>query len=117
MAKLAHAFKKGNGGRPKGSLNKATSFRKALTAVVNLTREKAMWASMLQKAVQGDVSAARLIAEYMHGKPHQMIAIEGKVEHEHYAIPDDELREIAVRNAERIMERNRSVIDAPVNGN
>lgn len=110
-------FQKGNPGRPKGSKNRTTVYRQALGSVVNLKREKAMWAAMLKKAVNGDVSAARLIAEYKHGKPQQAITLDGAIEHEHHVIPDDELREIALRNAERIVERSRSVIDAGVSDN
>lgn len=110
-------FQKGNPGRPKGSKNRTTIYRQALNSVINLKREKAMWAAMLKKAVNGDVSAARLIAEYKHGKPQQAITLDGALEHEHHVIPDDELREIALRNAERVVRMDRTKLAAKDGGN
>lgn len=109
MPRSDTSFKKGEGGRPKGSKNRTTIYRTALNAVVNVTREKAMWAAMLKKALEGDVAAARLIAEYKHGKPQQAVNIEGTVEH--IAIPAAELHEVALRSAERILKRNGSPLD------
>ena len=101
-------FRKGQSGnakgRPKGTKNRTTIYRTALNAVVNVTREKAMWAAMLKKALNGDVAAARLIAEYKHGKPQQAVTLDATVTHE--AIPNDELHEVALRSAQRILRRN-----------
>ncbi len=99
-------------GRPKGSKNKLSKHRQALTSVMTFDRQQALWASMLKLAVgtenrKGDVAAARLIAEYMLGKAPQAVTLHGTVEHEHHAIPDDELQEIALRSAERIVRMHR----------
>lgn len=108
-------FEKGNPGRPKGTRNRTTIYRAALNAVVNVTREKAMWAAMLKKALEGDVSAARLIAEYKHGKPQQAVTLDGTVDH--HVIPEDELLEVALRSAERILRRNGRLPDDAVSRN
>lgn len=115
MAKSAGYFKKGNPGRPKGTRNRTTIYRAALNAVVNITREKAMWAAMLKKALEGDVSAARLIAEYKDGKPQQALTLNATVQHG--AIPADELHEVALRSAERILRRNGRLRDGAVINN
>ena len=99
-------------GRPKGSKNKLSKHRQALTSVMIFERQKALWASMLKVAVgtehrKGEVAAARLIAEYMLGKAPQAVTLDGTVEHHHHAIPDDELQEITLRNAERIVRMHR----------
>lgn len=115
MPKSDTYFKKGNPGRIKGTRIKTTIYRAALNAVVNVTREKAMWAAMLKKALEGDVAAARLIVEYKHGKPQQAITLDGKLEHDHRAIPDEELHEVALRSASRILKRNGTILDATSN--
>ena len=104
MPKSSTSFKKGHTGRPKGTKNRTTIYRTALDDVVDLTREKAMWAAMLKEALGGDVAAARLIAEYKHGKPQQAVTLDATVEH--VAIPAEELYEVALRSAERILRRN-----------
>jgi hypothetical protein len=73
-----HRFKPGNSGnpkgRPKGSLNIATSFAKAIRekVVINengrrktISKLEALWKQMANKAISGDVAAARLLLQMM----------------------------------------------------
>ncbi len=69
-------FKSGNGGRPKGSLNKTTQHRAALAKALGEEGEVEVWEVVIKAANDGDVQAARLIMEYLHGKPRQVHELE-----------------------------------------
>lgn len=100
-------FEKGNPGRPKGIKNRLLKHRESLDEVMTAERQRALWATLFKKAIGGDVAAARLIVEYLLGRAPQPVTLEGTIEHQHHAIPDDELREIAMRSAKRLVEQNR----------
>jgi len=104
---MGRKFPIGNPGRPKGIQNRLTKHRESLDKVMTAERQQAMWAAMLKKAIGGDVAAARLIVEYLLGKAPQPVTLDGTIEHQHHAIPGDELRDIALRSAKRLVEQNR----------
>jgi hypothetical protein len=96
-----HRFKVGNSGnpkgRPKGSLNVATTFAKAIRekVVINengrrktISKLEALWKQMANKAISGDVAAARLLLQMMqfsdgfveeHGKASRLDARDHEV--------------------------------------
>ncbi len=77
MASEQTQFQPGNAGRPKGSVNKTTLYRAALEATLTEERELQLWEKLIDLAIAGDVSAARVVLEYRYSKPRQELEIQG----------------------------------------
>lgn len=93
------AYKKGESGNPGGKPKEAKQFRDALNVAIkraegDRTKLAAMAEALVDKAVAGDVTAIREVADRLDGKPHQTAEIthhRGRAEE----LSDDELAGIA----------------------
>ena len=61
----------GGPGRPKGSKTKATRHKALVADAVSEREELLIWDKIRRMALDGDLVAARMIMEYLCGKPKQ----------------------------------------------
>ena len=80
MAKTRTSFKKGQinnpNGRPKKGYSITETMKKMLRADPNI--KKALSQMVLQKAIKGDLAAAKVIWSYMDGTPISTLELTGK---------------------------------------
>lgn len=86
MPKTSTSFKKGQSGNPKGRPPQGYSITEWFKNMLNSRPEvkDAIGNSIMKKALQGDVTAQKLVWQYMDGMPPQSFDLEtnvsGKVE-------------------------------------
>ena len=66
-------FTTGNPGKPKGSLNKQTEYKKALNEAITTNDIHDIVTQLKQKAKSGCIQSIKILLEYSIGKPTQML--------------------------------------------
>lgn len=79
MPKTSTSFKKGQSGNPKGRPPKGYSITEWFKEMLNSNPEykDAIGNSIMKKALQGDVTAQKLVWQYMDGMPKQGVELSG----------------------------------------